>query len=229
MEGRFIWGYELITLGEPSKPSKTCPRQLLRQPLVLKRVHLPPTPATAVFRIARPNVLECAIKLPKMVSIKDSKVKLSINLHPRGEKFTGVRKIALEGFQTEESNFQYGNLIPGLRRFWTMQPTVLFPEDMTRPGIVITDPPHCMGKSQRIFTKHTTISNPNKKAAIATWGCDSPIEYELEINLKHLIPTETVEWLKITHGIRLTFSFIDSTINPMMFTAPIAFGNIVQD
>ncbi|KAF9353054.1 hypothetical protein BGX26_009153 [Mortierella sp. AD094] len=192
LQAGLIWGYELITLGEPSKPSRNS-------------------------------------KLPKMVSIKDLKVKLSINLHPLGEKFMGVKKISFEGIQTEDIKFPYGNLVPGLRRFWTMQPTVLFSEDMTRPGIVITDPPYVMDKSSRILTKHAVISNPNKKAAIATWGSDSPIEYELEIELKHLIPTETVQWAGVTHGIRLAISFIDSSINIMSVTAPITFGNIVDN
>ncbi|KAF9402397.1 hypothetical protein BGX21_010260 [Mortierella sp. AD011] len=229
LQGNFFWAYELITLGIPSASSGGCPRQFIRQPLVLKRVHLLPTPRISVFRTTHPNALECIVKLPTIVDIKDHKVKLSIQWHPLGEKFRGVKDIVVEGIQTEECKFEYARLALGLRRFWITQPTVLYPEDMTRPGIIICDPPHWKGKNYRTITKNYMISNPNKKSAIATWGTDSPIEHEIEINPKHLIPTEEVEWVSVTHKIRLRITFVDLNINPMLVNAPIKFGNIVDN
>ncbi|KAF9173771.1 hypothetical protein BGX20_002127 [Mortierella sp. AD010] len=200
LQGNFFWAYELITLGIPSASSGGCPRQFIRQPLVLKRVHLLPTPRISVFRTTHPNALECIVKLPTIVDIKDHKVKLSIQWHPLGEKFRGVKDIVVEGIQTEECKFEYARLALGLRRFW------------------ITT-----------ITKNYMISNPNKKSAIATWGTDSPIEHEIEINPKHLIPTEEVEWVSVTHKIRLRITFVDLNINPMLVNAPIKFGNIVDN
>ncbi|KAF9209255.1 hypothetical protein BGZ49_005532 [Haplosporangium sp. Z 27] len=214
---QFIYGYELVTVVEPSTPTPYCPRQAIRKPITLKRVHYQSVNSpNSTFRLSRQGLLECIVQAPKLIDIsKDSKVKISISLRvlQQDGKFSGVKEIDIAAEQTMNIN----------------QPTILFDDDTTRPGRVLYDPPCAISENQPTsLVRPATVRNLNKKADYATWGTDPnhPIEYEMELKHKDLFQTETLEWLNITHGLRFKIFFKDVITKPLIFVAPITIGNI---
>ncbi|KAF9109041.1 hypothetical protein BGX27_008063 [Mortierella sp. AM989] len=217
----FFWGYELIAVGVPSNLSESNTRQVIRQPLTLERIYtMPPGPSLSLFRIKRAGALECAIRVPKIVSVKDTSLRVSMDLNTIN-RCPGVKKIRVEVIQTSVLNFDYAQLIGGFRRFWVFQPTILFPSDTTAPGRMISSPPFANAVKTTKILSNFKISNPHKKKPeIAAWGGDKPIEFDLELDSKELTPSETVTWLSVTHGVHFTISFINEGAEPLMFVAP---------
>ncbi|KAF9109042.1 hypothetical protein BGX27_008064 [Mortierella sp. AM989] len=226
----FSWGYELIAVGEPSNLSESNARQVVRQPLTLKRVFTPPQGSPSLkYRISRTEYLECMIHIPKIVDVKETNLQLSVDFREIN-KCPGVKKIGVELVQTRVLNFDYSQLVGGFRRFWVIQPTTLFPEDSTVPGLMISNPPHADTVTSRRILSKLKIYNPHRKSSkIEAWGFNKPIEFNMEINSMKLLPRETLEWLSITHEVHFTITFINEGVPQMKFTAPIQFGHVASE
>ena len=67
------------------------------------------------------------------------------------------------------------------------------------------------------------IKNPGLKtsdAAAAAWGLESPINVELDLDLKGMLSTERLTWLEILHTFQVEVVFIDKTVEPLTASAP---------
>jgi len=63
----------------------------------------------------------------------------------------------------------------------------------------------------------------------AAWGREHPVELELNVLPNELVASESLDWVKITHGVRFTIEFADSTVRNLVVMAPILVVNILEE
>ncbi|KAG0371850.1 hypothetical protein BGX24_001094 [Mortierella sp. AD032] len=81
----------------------------------------------------------------------------------------------------------------------------------------------------KTFSNTVTLSNPDQEEFSAAWGREYPVELDLDILPNELAATESLDWIKITHGVRFTIEFADSTLRNLVVMAPIQVGNILDE
>ncbi|KAF9916930.1 hypothetical protein BX616_002415 [Lobosporangium transversale] len=219
--GAVVWGYELVTLAVPT--GLFARRKVQRQPLYLKRVHVPPSDTSNVrYGARRPGNFECSIYAPKFISCQETTVRLSIYLHPFHQTY-GVKEILAHIIQIEKVTFNAKKITDSVRRMQTTSPSMdILRSDSESEVQVDTD-------TARVLSKQVTVQNPDQEEFTTAWGREVAIELDLELKTSELLPSESLDWIKISHGIRFTIVFADSTIRPLVVMAPFQIGNILEE
>ncbi|KAG0266545.1 hypothetical protein BGZ95_003035 [Linnemannia exigua] len=202
-----VWGYELITVAVPSGILGR--RKAARQPISFKRLLVPQSDLSdARYAAKRPNEIECSMFVPKFLSTTDTKISAKIFMHP----FTAasrVKNIVAMGIQQEKIHIE------------SVTASAMATLGDTDP-LMISD-------TAKIFSNTVTLSNPDQEEFSAAWGREHPVELDLDILPNELAATESLDWVKITHGVRITIEFADSNLRNLVVMAPIQVGNILEE
>jgi hypothetical protein len=97
------WTFELFTTATPTGLFNR--RKVLRQPLTLKRIHIPPSDTSAVrYSAKRSGQFECSIYSPRFISTQQKQLFYGVLLRPHGEAFR-VKEIIAQAIQSEQIDF----------------------------------------------------------------------------------------------------------------------------
>ncbi|KAF9104872.1 hypothetical protein BGX27_009917 [Mortierella sp. AM989] len=211
----FLWAYELVTSCVPSGLFSR--RKVIRQPLTLRRVHVPPSDTSSVrYGAKRAGEFECSLYLPKYVTSQESKMGLRAFLHPLSRSHK-VKEILAQAIQSEKLNF---DVEAALRAQPNTPPQMINYQINECPPVIVD-----VAKS---ISEVFTIPNPDQEECATEWGREIPIEFEISLEMQDILPSEKLEWLKVSHGIRFTMVFADSTIRPLVVMAPFQVVDIID-
>ncbi|KAG0315963.1 hypothetical protein BGZ97_007653 [Linnemannia gamsii] len=208
-----IWGYELITVAVPS--SLLGRRKTIRQPITFKRLLVPQSDLSDTrYSAKRPNEIECSMFVPKFMSATDTKISARVFMHPLTPA-SRVKSVVAMAIQQEKISIKSNNIAES---------------DTVRIGGIIDDSePTISSDTAKTFSNTVTLTNPDQEEFSAAWGREFPIELDLDILPNELVATETLDWVKITHGVRFTIEFADSTVRNLVVMAPIQVGNVLDE
>ncbi|KAK3842995.1 MAG: hypothetical protein J3R72DRAFT_124324 [Linnemannia gamsii] len=209
-----VWGYELITVAVPSGILGR--RKTARQPISFKRLLVQQSDLSdARYSAKRPNEIECSMFVPRFLSTTDTKISARIFIHPLNSA-SRVKNIVAMGIQQEK--IQIDNKVKEN-----------VPVSVGDMGILDDNDPVISSDTAKTFSNTVTLSNPDQEEFSAAWGREYPVELDLDILPNELAATESLDWIKITHGVRFTIEFADSTLRNLVVMAPIQVGNILDE
>lgn len=81
----------------------------------------------------------------------------------------------------------------------------------------------------RVISQTTTVRNPDQQDFTTTWGREHPIDLELDLISDEIIPSESLEWVKVGHGVRFTVVFADPAVRNLVVMAPFQLGNVLEE
>ncbi|KAF9190786.1 hypothetical protein BGZ49_003663 [Haplosporangium sp. Z 27] len=210
-----LWAYELVTSAVPS--GLFLRRKVLRKSIKLRRVHVPPSETQSTrYAAKRQEGFECSLYAPKIISSQDTKVYLSAFLHPYNESHR-VKEIVVQGIQTEKAYFD----LEGEMRKQRVKTTVSFHDGLKFHPIKTND--------SKTISKALVLPNPDQEEFTTQWGRSAAIEFELDLDSKEILPSESIVWIKVSHGIRFTIVFADPYIRPLNVIAPLQIVNILDE
>ncbi|GJJ72571.1 hypothetical protein EMPS_04929 [Entomortierella parvispora] len=211
-----------IQLGRRSKPKKN----IYEQRLKLQKVWTCSIP-TGILRFGAcrgEDQFACSIYMPRIVHPDQRRLSIAITLKSFYPQFK-VREIHVVAIQQEKIVFVPEKLlatIEGLRAGVNNFAHVDL-EDETplvsslhnkpiSPTIVLRIP------SQDIVREHPT-------PALAS---DPLLEFEMDLFDDQVLPAETTSWLEISHTLKVTITFSDVHIKPMIIHAPLSVGLVLE-
>ncbi|KAF9125503.1 hypothetical protein BGW39_007349 [Mortierella sp. 14UC] len=207
-----IWGYELITVAAPT--GLLGRRKIVRQPIAFKRLIVPQSDLSdARYSAKRPNEIECSMFVPKFLSTSDTKISARVFMHPLTAA-SRVKNIVAMGIQQEKIHIEC---------------SVKDHVSVSLSGVMDDKDPVIMLDTAKTISKTVTLSNPDQEEFSAAWGREHPVELDLDILPNELVATESLDWVKITHGVRFTIEFADSTVRNLVVMAPIQIGNVLDE
>ncbi|KAK5828813.1 hypothetical protein F5H01DRAFT_10240 [Linnemannia elongata] len=208
-----IWGYELVTVAAPS--SLLGRRKVLRQPITFKRLLVPQSDLSdARYSAKRPNEIECSMFVPKFISTTDTKISARVFMHPLISA-SRVKSVVAMAIQQEKIQIKNNNISENV--------------SFSIAGIIDDKDPIISSDTAKTFSNTVTLTNPDQDEFSAAWGREHPVELDLDILPNELVATETLDWVKITHGVRFTIEFADSTVRNLVVMAPIQVGNVLDE
>ncbi|CAO3573152.1 unnamed protein product [Mortierella alpina] len=224
-----LWAYDLVACGVPV--GLFTRRKVAHHPITLKRLHVPPSDTASVrYGAKRPGEIECSMYAPKFLSTLDTKVHLSVYLHPHSTAYR-VKEIIASAIQTEKIAFSSSavdgsfnglrNMIPTTQDTVPVSPLAPLKQKSVDP-LVKTD-------NARVISQITTVRNPDQQDFTTAWGREHPIDLELDLIPDEIIPSESLEWVKVGHGVRFTVVFADPAVRNLVVMAPFQLGNVLQE
>ncbi|KAF9912912.1 hypothetical protein EC991_007525 [Linnemannia zychae] len=208
----FGWGYELVTVAVPT--GLLGRRKTVRQPITFKRLIVPQSDLSdARYSAKRANEIECSMFVPKFISTFDTKISARIFMHPLTAA-SRVKSIVAIGIQQEKIN---------------IESKVRDDVSASVGGLMEDNDPAFKLDTAKTFSQTVTLSNPDQEEFSAAWGREYPVELDLDILPNELVATESLDWVKITHGVRFTIEFADSTVRNLVVMAPIQVGNVLEE
>ncbi|KAF9927524.1 hypothetical protein FBU30_003116 [Linnemannia zychae] len=206
-----VWGYELITVAAPA--ALLSRRKIYKQPITFKRLLVPQSDISdSRFSAKRPNEIDCSMAIPKFITLTDTKLSARIFLHPLNAT-SRVKNIVVMGIQQEKIHIE--------RTVKTMS--------TSETGFVDDNDPSVISDTAKSFSNTLILTNPNQEEFSTAWGRESPIELELDIDPNSMVPSESLGWIKITHGIRFMIEFADSSIRNLVVIAPIQVIDVLDE
>ncbi|KAF9177926.1 hypothetical protein BGZ51_008279 [Haplosporangium sp. Z 767] len=218
-----IWGYDLVAYGTPA--GLFARRKIVYKPIILKRLHVPPSDiSNARYSAKRPNEFECSLYAPKFVSSDETKLHLSLYLHPYTRAHR-VKEIFATAIQSELISFDHKAMertAPGLSE--------LDPIANNNDPLRIEEHRSLMKiDNAKVISNTATVMNPDQEDFTVAWGRECAVDLELDLMRDGMLPSETLEWLKIYHRIRFTIVFADPKIRDLVVMAPFQIANILQE
>ncbi|KAF9437493.1 hypothetical protein BGZ76_000487 [Entomortierella beljakovae] len=209
----FLWSYEFVTSCVPS--GLFLRRKVIRRPLTLQRVHVPPSETPSIrYGARRLGNFECSLYVPKVISLKDKKIDIQAFLHPFNDTHK-IKEIVVQAIQTEKIDYDVEKALRAQARVPAFQQADECP-------IVKT-------KDIKNISQVLTIKNPDQEEFCAEWGREHAVESELLLETKYMLPCETLDWLEVSHGVRFTVVFADSSVRPLVVVSPLQIINIIED
>ncbi|KAF9082235.1 hypothetical protein BGX23_012659 [Mortierella sp. AD031] len=206
-----VWGYELITVAVPA--SLLGRRKTIRQPIKFKRLLVPQSDITdARFSAKRSNEIECSMFVPKFLSSTETKISARVFLHPLNAT-SRVKTIVVMAIQQENIQIKTEALI-------SMAASISMLDDGA--PVLSSDTAKCISNT-------LTLSNPDQEEFSSAWGREHPVELELDILPNEMVASESLDWVKITHGVRFTIEFADPTVRNLVVMAPIQIVNVLDE
>ncbi|KAG0215814.1 hypothetical protein BGX28_008125 [Mortierella sp. GBA30] len=222
-----LWDYELISCGVPA--GLFVRRKVIRQTITLKRLHVPPSETASVrYGAKRRDEIECSMFAPKFLSTLDTKVPLSVYLHPYSNAYR-VKEILATAIQTEKITFDSKTIDGSLNGLRSMIPNSQDRDPLAPERYRNTSGPLVNTDNARIISQTLTIPNPDQAEFTTAWGREQAIDFELDLITSDMIPSESLEWLKVSHGVRFTVVFADPAIRNLVVIAPFQLGNVLQE
>ncbi|KAG0278627.1 hypothetical protein BGZ96_002317 [Linnemannia gamsii] len=207
------WGYELITTAVPS--SLLGRRKTVRQPITFKRLLVPQSDLSDTrYSAKRANEIECSMFVPKFMSATDTKISARVFMHPLNPA-SRVKSVVAMAIQQEKISIKSNNIAES--------------DTVRVEGIIDDTVPNISSDTAKTFSNTVTVTNPDQEEFSTAWGREFPIEMDLDILPNELVATETLDWIKITHGVRFTIEFADSTVRNLVVMAPIQVGNVLDE
>ncbi|KAI8597398.1 hypothetical protein EDD21DRAFT_217905 [Dissophora ornata] len=228
---RVTWAYNLATSAVPS--GLFTRRKALRQPLTLRRVHVPPSDTFDVrYGAKRAGEFECSMYAPKFISSQEKTLHLSVFLHPYSPTHR-VKEILAQVIQTEKTSFDPNMTEQPIRDMQNLLPPGLIENQMAMGAIERRQedsrPAPVKTHEARAISKTITIQNPDQEEFMTEWGREHAVEFQLDIDHSEMVPSETLDWLEISHGIRFTIIFADSKVRNLVVMAPFQIANVLQE
>ncbi|KAF9993807.1 hypothetical protein BGZ79_001482 [Entomortierella chlamydospora] len=211
-----LWAYELVTSAVPS--GLFIRRKVLRQSVKLKRVHVPPSEISAVrYGAKRLGDFECSLYAPKFISSQETKMNLKAFLHPFNHSHK-VKEVLVQAIQTEKVDFDVDSALRAQEGQFVIKSRY----------DVLNCPPVKFDEAKP-FSEILSVQNPDQEEFTSEWGRECAVEFELNIEPRDILPSESLEWMKISHGIRFTIVFADPSIRPLNVMAPLQVFNIIDE
>ncbi|KAG0360816.1 hypothetical protein BC939DRAFT_448525 [Gamsiella multidivaricata] len=225
------WTYELISTAMPT--GLFARRRVAHQPLALKRVNVQPSDTSSVrYGVKRPDEFECSMYAPKFIGAQETKIHLSVYSHPYKHTYR-VKEILAQAIQMEKVCFDSRQLEKSIRRIKESLPSGINPDPIAIKTAGITDeddrPSFVKTDNAKALSKTITLANPDQEEFSAAWGREHPIEFELDIDPGEMVPDETLDWIKIAHGVRFTIVFVDPNVRNLVVMAPFQVSNVLEE
>ncbi|KAF9586607.1 hypothetical protein BGW38_000981 [Lunasporangiospora selenospora] len=216
-----LWEYLLISTATPSGLFHR--RKVHSLPVQVKRLLVQPSHQEHTrFGSKRPDAIECSILAPKFVNTKEPRIPVRINMHPLNMTYI-VKEILVRVVQLEKIEFDLSN--PGALPVW---PPGFEGEQIVLSSAREKPPPVIKGETSKDISSLVSIQNPNQETSMADWGREQPIELEVDLLTKNIQPSETLDWLQVSHAIRITIIFSVPTIKQMIIMAPFQLGRVLE-
>lgn len=91
------------------------------------------------------------------------------------------------------------------------------------------DTPLAKSDNARAISKNLTIANPDQVEFSISWGQEQGINMELELDSDQILPSESLDWLQVSHRVRLSVVFADSKVRNLVVLAPFQIGHVVEE
>ncbi|KAG0222060.1 hypothetical protein B0O80DRAFT_503452 [Mortierella sp. GBAus27b] len=219
------WVYELIT-SEVHGGRLLSRKNDYHQPLSLKRLHVPPSDMTpARFSTKRADQIDCTILAPKFLSSQEKRIHFVVHLHPYKEAFR-IKEISAQAIQRDQIRFDPKNS----ERDPVEIEEILHSETYVAELVLNSEGnPVATCDNSKDISRKLTIGNPDQVGLSTQWGQEQGIDVELELDLDQISPSESLDWIQITHKVRFTIVFADSKIRNMVVMAPFQIGHVLQE
>ncbi|KAF9363120.1 hypothetical protein BGX34_004840 [Mortierella sp. NVP85] len=227
------WTFELFTTATPTGLFNR--RKIFRQPLTLKRLHVPPSDTSAVrYSAKRSGQFECSIHSPRFISTQQKQLFYGVLLRPQGEAFR-VKEIIAQAIQSEQINFNTKKVDYGPPKKGEVDGLLSDPEKAGSDAVVselycnLMNAPTASSNMAKAISESAIVSNPDQEGCSAMWGQGQIIDVILDLNLNEILPSESLDWIQISHKVRFTIVFADSEVRNLVVLAPFQIGHFLEE
>lgn len=89
--------------------------------------------------------------------------------------------------------------------------------------------PTASSNTAKAISKSTVVANPDQEECTTRWGREQTIDVVLDLELKEILPSESLDWIQVSHKVRFTIVFADSKVRNLVVLAPFQIGHFLQE
>ncbi|KAF9437494.1 hypothetical protein BGZ76_000488 [Entomortierella beljakovae] len=194
------WKYEIhATLQRNSLFSRPT---VVKRDLTLRRAIPRPENAMHSVKTDIPNQFKSHISAPTSIHLGQEALSVSVDLKARHKEYM-IKEVDCSVVQTEVINYYTKQSHPNVDNAHT-------------PGIP------SRANASRLVSAVKTIANED---ADLDFGRKHPIELDLRLDNFQLIPSENMDWLELSHILKVTVHFMDVSLEPSVTELPLIVGH----